>query len=190
MEAFRYSTLFNTVHDQHEPTVDIGRGAHFSILSTAQWLDMQLIPMARAVVQRIAIIWDEGHDTRIIPMLEAALINGIISPVLFVGERKGSVTLMLDMGSPLIKDPEFIQAWQKICYGPDDDHWSLTIIGWGENTHPLIHDEFHKAVAYLEMIDAQFKLGLWEYKYQCVLRDYWVSILDKSPGLEGLDRPH
>jgi len=52
--------------------------------------------LSEAAVHNLAVIWDEDHDTRIIPCIEALLIAGLLHHVAFIGERKGGVTIVLD----------------------------------------------------------------------------------------------
>jgi hypothetical protein len=41
------------------------------------------------------VIWDEDHDERVIGVVERMYFAGLLHPVLFVGERKGSLTVVL-----------------------------------------------------------------------------------------------
>ncbi|MCS6038242.1 hypothetical protein LNQ52_33090 [Klebsiella pneumoniae subsp. pneumoniae] len=64
-------------------------------LETVQWLSPSLGRYKSPKVQKFAIIWDEDHDTRIVDVLEIALMRNLLGPVVFAGERKGSLNIVL-----------------------------------------------------------------------------------------------
>jgi hypothetical protein len=47
-----------------------------------------------------AVIWDEDHDTRVISVIERLHVKGLLVPLLFVGERKGTITLVSEAEMP------------------------------------------------------------------------------------------
>jgi len=91
-----YSALFNTIYDETQPVGEIGRGTHYSILRAAQSLDLKLEPEIQITAQDFGVIWDEDHDDRIMDVIEELYIQNLLAPILFIGERKGSVTVILD----------------------------------------------------------------------------------------------
>ena len=166
----KYSPLFETVYDEPSPVGKIGRGGHYSVLSAVQWFDnyRRLIDGGKGVLQRFAIIWDEDHDTRLIAAIENAYMRGIMSPVRFIGERKGFLTILVD--------PEFyahIQhdwasymiSWKDLIEDSIDDSWEFEI-------HPvskpsgIIADHEEVLKIYLKNIENLWEIGLQKHKSQ------------------------
>lgn len=88
-----YSTFFHCLHDQPEMT---GRyfGA-YSIFRAIDSRDVEQRPAPLPHVHDFAVIWDDDHDTRIIPVLEEMLMAGLLPGVQFIGEHKGTLTIIL-----------------------------------------------------------------------------------------------
>jgi len=91
-----YSPFFRTLHDEKSPVVELCGGMHYSILRLISWHDKYLKSLQRAHFQDVAIVWDGDHDTRLISVLQSLYFSGLMPPVLFVGERKGMLWLLLD----------------------------------------------------------------------------------------------
>lgn len=91
-----YSPFFKTLHDERSPIGVLGGGVHYSILRVISWHNRYLKPLQRAHFQDIAVVWDGDHDTRLISVLQSLYFSGLTPPVVFVGERKGMLWLILD----------------------------------------------------------------------------------------------
>src|SRR5260370_21913517 len=91
-----YSAFFQTLHDEAKPVGKIGRGTHYSILRAQVWQDERLKPLKKGMLADFAVIWDEDHDERVIEVIEWLYFEGLLSPIRFIGERKGSLTVLLD----------------------------------------------------------------------------------------------
>ena len=90
----QYSSLFTTIYDQPEPVGRIGRGTHYSILRSVEWLDVMRQPLKVPQIHDFAIIWDEDHDVRLIDVLERLYLTGLLAPIQFIGERKAMLTVI------------------------------------------------------------------------------------------------
>ena len=90
-----YSTLFSCLYDEPSPVGNLGRGAHYSIFRSVEWLDVIREPLIIPQVHDFAVIWDEDHDIRVIQVIEAIYMAGLLSPIQFIGERKGTLTIIV-----------------------------------------------------------------------------------------------
>lgn len=162
-----YSPLFTTLYDEQEPVGQLGRGTHYSVLCAAQWrspLDGETL--VYPLVQRIGVIWDEDHDTRVIKALEAGYMNGLLAPVLFIGERKAALTIVV--ANEIQVDPYHYQRWSESIERVIVDHWDLEIINIDEVVqHQMIHDSRADAVnTYIANIRNLWELGLHSHPSQ------------------------
>jgi hypothetical protein len=165
-----YSPLFTTLYDETQPVGNIGRGTHYSILRAVQSLDIKLEPQAQIFAQDFCVVWDEDHDDRVMDVIEELYIQNLLAPILFIGERKGGVTVILEKE---FYDDETLHSYfesqlMKIVQSQNDP-WSWKI-GYFDmesgviNADTLIHDSTPRVVTYLRHIVGLWVLGLKEYK--------------------------
>jgi len=169
----QYSHLFSCLYDQPEPVGRLGRGAHHSVFRTMQWRGIDGQKLEQGRIHDFAVIWDTDHDERVVKVAERLHLAGLLFPVVFIGERKGVMTLLLDyMGGPEVFADEVgwtakIEAVAEDA--SDDDGWQV-VIGmyqrWEEVDEPtqtnpagMIGTHPAKAIAYLQGIDALWELG-------------------------------
>jgi hypothetical protein len=95
MQTPVYSKLYSCLYDEPAPVGQLGRGTHYSVFRCAEWLDVVRKPLPTPEVHDFAIIWDEDHDARVIRVVEAIYMAGLMSPVQFIGDRKGTVTVIV-----------------------------------------------------------------------------------------------
>lgn len=173
-----YSTYFSCLHDESTAYGSLGRGTHYSVFRAVEWLDVSRKPLAKAEIHDFAVIWDEDHDTRVIEAIERIYLAGLLSPVQFIGERKGSLTVIVAAkfwgdGNDLVAYRDQVQK----AIQPINDYWPVQIgmfdrsgaIGpdWHQNDPSgIINDATHKVNVYLSSIDVLWKLGtkppVWE----------------------------
>lgn len=156
-----YSSLFHTLYDEPAPTAELGRGAHYSILSAPQWEhplkgDRMTLPL----IQRIGVIWDEDHDTRVIQTLEAGYMNNLLAPVIFIGERKAALTVVIRDDADV--DGHYEHNWGNAIERVLEDCWSLEIVHVKDVVQAqMIHDHRAEVVAtYLANIRNLWQLGM------------------------------
>lgn len=174
-----YSTLFSCLHDEPEPVGYLGRGTHYSVFRSVEWLDVVRTPLAIPQVHDFAIIWDEDHDTRVIEVVESIYMAGLLSPIQFIGERKGILTLIVAARFYFAYDQATLEAYirqiteiaQNANHG---DCWPVEVGMFdrspGAPQYPhqtelrgLIAAEEHRVVTYLRNIDSLWGLGTKDF---------------------------
>lgn len=170
-----YSSLFSTIYDEPEPVGHLGRGTHYSILRAVEWLDVTRLPLTAPEIHDFAVVWDEDHDTRVIEAIEQIYMAGLLSPVQFIGERKGTLTVLVAARFYYYGSGEDIhdysQAIEKIAESLDDP-WPSKVGSFARTpnsehqciTRELINDAEHKVLTYLKNIDSLWGLGAKPYK--------------------------
>ncbi|MGW8278541.1 hypothetical protein ACWGK7_03470 [Sphingomonas aurantiaca] len=168
-----YSTLFTCLYDQPEPLGRIGRGSHHSVFRSVQWYETNGERRQTGRFHDFAVIWDEDHDTRVIPVIERLHLAGLLWPVVFIGERKGVLTILCDyMVIPDLEEEAlgYHHRVREIAGGADDtDSWTCEF-GWFQRntgisetslseTMAIIADSDHRSIPYLEAIDVVWQLG-------------------------------
>lgn len=163
-----YSTVFTTEYDEPVPRLDIDGGCRLTVLSAIQWLDSQLRLMREAKLQRLAIIWAEYYDDRLMPVLESALIQGLLAPVLVVGVRQWSLNVVLRDDDPLLTDLDYINSWTNVS-NRECEQWFVTI-GTVENcARNFIKADGDSIVQFMNAIFYNANIGLQSYAYRSFL---------------------
>lgn len=159
----QYSPFFKTLYNEVTPAGYIGRGTHYTILRCVIWHDHMLIPLKKGKYLDFAIIWDEDHDERIIPIVENLYINGLLSPSIFLGERKGLFSLLTHAPSILTLEEDepsaFQSAIQNVSEGLEDS-WPATVCQYLSTKHTIINDSYELVSLYLENLKQQWQLGI------------------------------
>lgn len=174
--ASSYSTLFNTIHDEQAPVGKIGRGSHYSVLRAVEWMDVTRTPLKTAQIHDFAIIWDEDHDTRVIEAVEKIYMQGLLSPIQFIGERKGFLSVVVAARFYYHGAESNLNSYAKSIENIAqslDDSWPSEIGCLDRapgSAHQcfninIIQDEENKVLNYLKTIDALWSLGTKEYPY-------------------------
>ena len=170
----QYSHLLGCIYDEPEEYGHLGRGTHYSVFRTVAWRDNKLDAIENACCQDISVIWDEDHDDRIIPCIEKLMLAGLLSPVVFIGERKGSLTLIVDSEFIASKGQSGLDSYkrsiQAIANDLDGDVWDVRLghyyrsskDGFAETVDDagIINASKQKVATYLQNIDNLWTLGL------------------------------
>lgn len=171
-DTIKYSPLLPCIYDEPAPTGSIGRGTHYSVVQALSWRSSNGELHKKAALQNVAIIWDEDHDLRIIPCLEALLMAGLLHAISLIGERKGGVTIVLNSMAAVDMDEdqkrkyqeEITQVINEVVSTKHEDFWAIT---FGEMTETpslstrgheifhrdLIQDEVQKIETYIRNIN-------------------------------------
>lgn len=144
----RYSHFFSTIHDEAAPIGAIGRGSHYSVLRAIVW-------QPKLAFHDFVIVWDEDHDTRIIWIAEQLLAQGLLTPVLALGERKGAVTVL----SSLQPSAKYAQQVNAITEGVPSDSFPADVAFFPQSVGGIIQGEDARATAYLSGIFALWQIG-------------------------------
>lgn len=175
-----YSQYLYCLYDEPGPVGRIGAGTHYSVFRSLTWHSEKGERLSEAADHKFAVIWDEDHDTRIIPCLEALLVAGLLHHIAFVGERKGGVTIVLDSYSAAFLEGAGRKDWEasitreinRVVEKMFEDSWSCNFgdlaetisddRGGGNATFHgmLIQDGPAKIDTYLRNIDNLWQLGI------------------------------
>lgn len=167
-----YSNLFACLYDEPNPVGQLGRGAHYSVFRSVEWLDVVRAPLAVPQVHDFAVIWDEDHDTRVIDVIEEIYMAGLLSPVQFIGERKGNLSVIVAAKFYWAHSQAtlnaYIQQLNKISSSLNHgDSWQ-TEVGMFDRSpdsphqtdlQGLIMADEHRVITYVRNIDSLWNLG-------------------------------
>lgn len=171
----QYSTLFSCLYDEIEPVGSLGRGTHYSVFRSVEWLNVMRLPLPAPQIHDFAVIWDEDHDRRVIEAIEHIYMAGLLSPIQFIGERKGSLTAVVAAKfyfSGTVQDTETYRRSLEAIAQNLDDPWPVQLgsfdraPGSSAQSFPegLIQDSEHRVNLYLGNIDSLWSLGTKPYK--------------------------
>lgn len=160
-----YSPLFHTLYNEQSQVGKLGRGTHYSILGAVQWVDKRKKLLPLPGIQRFAVIWDEDHDERVIDVAERAYMRGIFAPVLYIGERKASLTVVVDKEFHEIIQGDWVSynmAWEETCTDVRGDRFNFELHVVDSDVS-IIQDSDDKVSTYLKNIDNLWNLGFHPY---------------------------
>jgi hypothetical protein len=165
------TTLFSCLHDEQEPVGTLGRGTHYSVFRAVEWLDVVRTPLVRPEIHDFAVIWDEDHDARIVNAIEGIYMAGLMSPVQFVGERKGSLTVIVAAKFYFSINQNVLEDYRLSLEGAANaalgtDNWPTTLGVFHRdpdseetNLQDLIAAEKFRVTTYVRNIDSLWSLG-------------------------------
>ncbi len=160
-----YADFLTTIYDEQSPIGKIGRGTHYSVFGCTQWRDENMKSLKRGTAkwQRFSVIWDEDHDTRVIHPIWEAYFNGLLSPVVFIGERKGALSIIVNnnfWGS--CDQASYYEKWNDIANCVLCDSWSVYIQSVYQKRHTyIVEDEDEVRNTYLQNILNLWPLGIF-----------------------------
>lgn len=164
-----YSNLLSCLYDESEPVGRLGSGAHYSVFRSVEWLNVQRKPLKISEVHDFAVIWDYDHDTRIIPLIENIYMAGLLSPVQFIGESQGHLTILI--AAQYRSYGEGVDEYQRlvteITNNMGGDHWFVEVGDFDRSPHSpqgtslqgIVNDNEDKVYTYLRTIDILWRLG-------------------------------
>lgn len=169
-----YSTFFACLYDQAESVGSLGRGTHYSVMRTTQWRDDFGKATDRPMIHDFAVVWDEDHDERVMAVIDRLHLAGLLWPVLFIGERKGGLSLLTSITAEVTAAVNGIykECVQTICNDVNGDVWNCDfgifdgVLGNNvSRTRPcgLINDCDDKVIAYLNGVSVIWRLGIQNY---------------------------
>lgn len=167
--------FFKILHNETKPSLNIGRGAHYSVMRVPIWQDKWLRPMRQGAMLDFAIIWDEDHDERILDAIEILYFRGLLAPVMFIGERKGTLSVLIDVETVKAWTPARRRKYQKsvgkvsCC---ECDSWPANVSPFSRPAGlpprdflipSIIHDDHATVCAFLKNIDSLWQIGIKPY---------------------------
>lgn len=120
-----YSRFLYTEFEQHHN--DDGEGA-YTIFSTEQLFGPDCIPLDVTGIQKFAVLWEGHPDTRVIDLIERAIILNLLSPVKLLNASKGTLVIVYDdvlVGENL---GLFHLGWAEIAAGVKYDQWAVLLV--------------------------------------------------------------
>jgi len=154
-----YSPFFETIHDEHQPNYNLGRGTHSSILRATVFHDPSGKPLNRAAPHKFAIIWDEDHDERVIFVIEEIYNAGLLPCFTIFGERKAFFTaIMVDNNEPL-RSALADRVQRIVSWLPGGDAWSCAIGSIGDPEAKPVHADDQSVELYLRNLTRLWALG-------------------------------
>jgi hypothetical protein len=167
-----YSTLFSCLYDEPEPIGKLGRGSHYSVFRSVEWLDVTRTPVVIPQIHDFAVIWDEDHDERVVSVIEKIYMAGLLSPIQFIGERKGFLTVIVAAKFYYAHGLEtlngYIRQLNDLSTSPSHgDSWP-TELGLFDRSpgsphqtdlKSLIMADEHRVITYARNIDSLWSLG-------------------------------
>ena len=158
-----YSPFFQTLHDETQPVGHLGRGTHYSVLRVPIWQDEWLNPSVQGSLLDFAVIWDEDHDERVIDVIETMYFGGLLAPVRFIGERKGSLSVLIN--------EKTVEAWDRAALKDYrdavsdvgrslEDPWPAMVDAVSSSNRSIIHAPDENVTLYLQNIHMLWLLGI------------------------------
>lgn len=154
-----YSPFFQTLHDESGPTGYLGRGTHCSVLRATVFHDAEGKPLPEALVHDFAIIWDEDHDERVMPVVEAVYRAGMLPALAFIGERKGMLSAITAGRISASRLAQLRQVVSRITdAGLNGDPWSAEVSAEAEESG-IINGNTEQVLVYLANLRMLWALG-------------------------------
>lgn len=177
MQTPTYSTLFSCLYDEPGPVGSRGWGIHYSVFRSVEWLDVIRTPLTIPQIHDFAVIWDDDHDTRVIDVIEAIYMAGLLSPIQFIGEHKGTLTVIVAakfyFAHSQANLDAYIQQLNNISLNPNHGDGWPTDVGMFDRSpgfpahqtelRDLLGIEEHHAITYLRNIDFLWRLGTKQF---------------------------
>lgn len=191
-----YSTIFSCLYDEQVPIGYVGRGTHYSVFRSVEWLDVERRQLSKPQIHDFAVIWDEDHDERVIDVIERIYMAGLLSPVQFIGERKGGLSIVLAAkyycgSSDDFRGAEFARLVGPLVSDVNGDSWNVELgcfdrhdmSARGHQTElpSIIQDDDEVAFTYLKNIDNMWRLGTKDWSPRAMNVDFAMLSLRPSP---------
>ena len=158
-----YYPFLQTLYDETRPVGNLGRGTHYSVLRAPVWHDELLNRLDRCAFLDFAVIWDENHDGLVIDAIRMFYVAGLLSPIRYIGERRGTLSVILapDTGRDweTAKLDQYRDEIDDICQCLEDP-CSVHFDDVDDQQHSIIHDSPEKVAIYLKNIDMLWQLGV------------------------------
>lgn len=120
-----YSRVLYTEHEQ--PHNKNGEGG-YTVFSTQQSKGINFMPLDVLSTQTFAVLWWNSPDTRVIHLIEKAIIEGQLSPVKLLHSSKGTLVIVYDDDFSDEKYGDFKAAWDDIASYALYDEWNAIVI--------------------------------------------------------------
>lgn len=154
-------TEYERPHNEH------GEGGH-TVFSTQQSKDINFTPLDILSMQTFAALWCYSPDTRVVHLIEKAIIERQLSPVKLLHSSKGTLVVVYDALADENYE-EFKAAWDDIASYALYDEWTAIVIKESEIAFDLDAGRIFRT--YAPEILAANTLGIVEFTSDMFL--YW-----------------
>lgn len=163
--------FMQTLYDQKQPVGNRPRipDTHYSIFTARVWHSAEGALLSKPQDHTFAVIWDRDHDERVFRAIETLYAQGLLPNVKFIGERKGSLSIV-----PI--NPRANRFPAEI--GLDDDVWCVYIVDTPETAGG--DPEY-----YFADIEARWALGSQPVKIELEKEFTWIDPFEFEPLPQG-----
>lgn len=122
-----YSSIFTCIYD--EINLLLPTYFHYSVFRSYEYRNVCNIPVDKPLVHDFAVIWDDDHDERVIKAVENIYLAGLLSPIQFIGEHKGQMTIIIAARAWFgMEEPEqYVQKLRDSAFKLGDDIWVIRV---------------------------------------------------------------
>lgn len=117
--------------EYEHPHNEEGEGA-YTVFNAIQPLRLDFLPSIEIILQQFVVLWVGTPDTRIIAMIEEALIKGVLAPVKLLHASKGNLCVVHHEKLRGKHLSQFKNAWTDIAGGVWYDDWTAEFFCEGE----------------------------------------------------------
>ncbi len=163
-----YSEFLTTLHDEKKPVGNLGCGAHYSVLRTAAWFDSCRLHLEEPKAHDFAIIWDKDHNESVIDVVEHMYQKNLLAPVLFIGERKGRLSVIVSQQYKEMSDrhdyDDYVSSVVELAKNKNEP-WTAAVCVFGEieSDHQIMDLSQDHVERYLGFINDLWGLGLKDF---------------------------
>ncbi|MBD8828585.1 hypothetical protein [Pseudomonas sp. CFBP 13602] len=127
-----YSRILHTEYEH--PANEDGEGA-YTVFTVVQPYKLNFKKCTKVCIQTFAILWKDTVDTRLISIVEKALINGVLPPVKALYAAKGNLNVIYSNDLDGDDYNKLYQSWSKLGLGVWYDQWITQFFSETEITH-------------------------------------------------------
>ncbi|KAB0483813.1 hypothetical protein SAMN04490202_0816 [Pseudomonas reinekei] len=165
----QYSRFFYT---EYQSSLDAKEEGAFTILSMPQSREVNFHLRPTVGLQRIAILWDDGIDTRVFELMERAFVINALSPVKLLHASEGLLQVLTDQRLSVKNRDVFEALWADLAAGVIFDAWALSVFPEDKIFNPSDGGRIFRNHS-KDIVSTQ-ELGIIDYSYNLFLfADEW-----------------
>ncbi|NIF29455.1 hypothetical protein F3J44_24190 [Pantoea sp. Tr-811] len=147
----------------------------YTIFSTPQPWGVYAMGEQRVGILSFAVLWDGKPDTRVINLVEQAIVRDVMAPVRLLHAHEGTLTIVFKYEGEELDIEAFRLAWEDIGSGVQLDCWTVEVIEECVVGHLLFGGRLFRK--YAPEIMATHNLGMSFYTQDDFLfKDEWSKV--------------